>query len=91
MAMIAFMIPDWIGQHLAVEDGLPASELHITFAYLDQPRIEKRIILNALRDFCRRYVPMPAKLQGKGTFFLPAGETAQYLNVDCPALPEFRH
>lgn len=93
-AMIALFVPPTLAQQLAVKDGLPPDELHVTLAYLGEanqiPDIEK------LKAFVHRlstvYAPLSGTINGSGRFSNINSDGLQpvYASPDLPSLPEMR-
>lgn len=94
--MIALMIPDTLAESIALPDGQPAAELHITLAYLgstsdvDDDSDYLLQVLTAVRDVAAEQKPLSGMLSGIGRF---TGEKLDpfYLSADIPGLFEFRY
>jgi 2'-5' RNA ligase len=94
--MVALKIPDSLAEILAVPDGQPAEELHITLAFLgettdvqDDSDFLLRL-LGAVRDAAGHQQKMSGMLSGIGRF---TGDDTDvfYLSADIPGLEDFRH
>ncbi len=94
--MVALMIPAPLAELIAVPDGQPADELHITLAYMGSvEEVEDDSdyllrLLSAVRDTCEKNKPLSGMLSGIGRF---NGEKQDvyYLSADIPGLEDFRH
>ncbi len=94
-AAIVLPLPADVAGAVALADGLPATELHCTLAYLPSFDREDATSFAALRTVVVAWAlgvaPMEALLSGLGRF---AGDTAEgdplYLSVDAPTLPAAR-
>ncbi len=96
-AMIAYHLPQAIAEQLAVPEGEPADELHITVAYLgkalDIPFGQRLKILAAVEHVLSKRLPFIATISGIGRF--PASESSDwqdviYAKVDAPELADIR-
>lgn len=96
--MIALMVPESLGQTLAVPDGQPPAELHITLAFLgttkeinDDSDYLLRL-LQAVRDVADQYEPLSGVLSGTGRFVGGDGaKDVYYLSADVPGLEDVRY
>lgn len=101
-AMIAFVPPPEIAETLTQYGTEPASEMHVTLAYLGQvdedgtlPGPQGPVSLdeavNAVHLFAAQSAPLPsAKVSGIGRFVQPDGGEVTYAPIDAPGLNEFR-
>jgi len=100
--MLALMLDDATAQRLAIVGGEPASELHITLAYLgdmDDPETDGRYQPDTMREPMVRIVsaiastasPLAGRVAGIGRFAPAETDTTPVLAlVDVPGLAEFR-
>ena len=91
-AIIALFPSEDDAQQLAVVDGIPASELHITLAYLGNELSEEQadLIRAFLPVFAKELEPLEATVTGVSRFTETDGETANVLLIDGKDFPEFR-
>lgn len=87
--MVAFILDPQQQNELAVPDGEPAEELHLTLAYLGKtgelPDDGEERLVRAVRFWAARTEPVTAITNGFGVFSTPSPVT--YANVDAPDLP----
>ena len=103
--MLAFLLDPETAEALAIPGGEPASELHITLAYLGDMQDEASIetdgllrphtspfkIRDAVASVASEAMPMLGNVQGIGRFGAPDGEpTPVYAAPDVPGLAAFR-
>lgn len=92
-AAIVLPLPADVAASVAVEDGVPAEELHLTLAYLPTFDREDEVLFGTLRDAVAAWAtatpPIAAMLAGVGRFTLP-DEDAFYASVDAPGLGAHR-
>ncbi len=94
-AAVVLPLPADLAAVVALEGGLPATELHCTLVYLPTFDREDSVALASLRTVVAAWAlgvaPMEAVLSGLGRF---AGDAAEgdplYLSVDAPPLPAAR-
>lgn len=91
-AMVALYLDPQVAGDLAVPDGNPPGELHVTLAFLggDGAVPDPQPILDALRPVAAGHQPLAGQLGGIGVF--PDGEngTPVWVPVDVPGLTELR-
>jgi 2'-5' RNA ligase len=91
--IVALAIPPEAGQELALDGGVPVSELHITLACLGDKETIPPQALARLRgvvsDFARQYAALTGKVSGVGRFSAEPVDPV-YLSFDCPELPGFQ-
>jgi 2'-5' RNA ligase len=94
--MLAFMLAPDDAKQLAIPDGEPAEDLHVTLAFLGDSSELGDEQLAALKsdvsEFTKSAPIVTGKISGIGRFTsVPEGEkTPVYASVDAPLLPEFR-
>lgn len=96
--MVALMIPESLGQTLAVPDGQPSTELHVTLAFLgttqeinDDSDYLLRL-LQAVRDVAEQHGPLSGVLSGTGRFIGGDGaKDVYYVSADIPGLEDVRY
>lgn len=92
--MIAFGFDQATAALLAVEDGEPLEELHLTLAYLgsaddlDEPQV--MALLAAVTRFSVDAVPLCGEVTGAGIFVGDDTDAVAVALVDCPGLEKFR-
>jgi len=93
--MVAFRIPEAIAKELALPDGEPAEQLHLTLAYLG--KTEELTDLSGVHVAVERVAAATPVLRGSlsGVGRFEASETSDgkdvlYKTVDVPGLVEFR-
>lgn len=94
-AAVVLPLPADLAAEVALEGGLPATELHCTLVYLPTFDREDSVALASLRTVVVAWAlgvaPITASLSGVGRF---AGDPAEgdplYLSVDAPPLPAAR-
>lgn len=91
--MVCLDIPDDVAEQLAVPDGLPPEQLHVTLAYLgtDLDDEQRRQVAAVVTRVAAAYPPLSGTVGGLGQF--PAGDSGVpvYVPVDVPGLAELRH
>jgi 2'-5' RNA ligase len=92
-AIVAFWLDRALADALAVPGGEPASNLHVTLAYLGDAasiRARRTELLAALSKFAQAQATLSGRISGVGVFN-GAGETDPvYASVDVPELGVFR-
>lgn len=88
---IVLPVPAELAKALAVEGGEPASDLHVTLAFLGEASAldaEELALLRALvRGWAKAHAPMAGVIAGQGRFLAPAGQPDPvYLTPDVPDL-----
>ncbi|TMR97293.1 2'-5' RNA ligase family protein [Nonomuraea basaltis] len=90
--MVAVMLPGEVAEQLAVPDGVPASELHVTLAYLGKELDEEALatVADVVAAVAAESGPLSGVVGGIGAF--PAGEDGVpvYIPVDVPGLEVLR-
>jgi 2'-5' RNA ligase len=89
VAVVLPLAPD-IADALALPDGLPAADLHITICMLGDTETMGGVALAeallAVRDAGLIAAPITARISGVGRFMGDDGQDALYLSVDSPDL-----
>lgn len=97
--MVALPVPDDAAQALAVPGGLPASDMHVTLAYLGTPD-EAGVNLDTLSRLVEQWAgahrPFTGEVSGPATFEATGGDAEeeglpQVALVDAPGLSAARH
>lgn len=93
--IVALSIPKEIGKQIAVEGGLPPSELHITLCYFgklkDNPEEKLYAMVRELALLAAFHPVLKGDISGSGRFCGVEGDKdAAYLSFDSPTIPEFR-
>lgn len=92
-AAIVLLVPAAVAATVALADGVPAGELHLTLAHLTDFDRADEGLFGTLRDAVAAWAtstpPIAAKLAGVGRFTLP-DEDAFYASVDAPGLGAHR-
>lgn len=82
-----------VAEHVAIEGGLPASEMHVTLVFLGKADAYMPTDLDRLRtvvaEWARATPPLPARFSGTGRFAGDEGD-AVYLSVDAVGLAAVR-
>ncbi|MEU4513224.1 2'-5' RNA ligase family protein [Nonomuraea wenchangensis] len=90
--MVAFMLPAEVAEQLAVPDGVPAGDLHVTLAYLGRDLDEQALatVADVVAEVAAGSAPLSGTVGGIGVF--PPGEDGVpvYLPVDVPGLEVLR-
>ncbi|MEU4703366.1 2'-5' RNA ligase family protein [Nonomuraea dietziae] len=90
--MVTFMLPPDLAEQLAVLDGVPAEELHVTLAYLGKDLDDDGMAAaaQAVREAAAVEEPLGGTIGGIGAF--PPGEdgTPAFATVDVPGLEILR-
>lgn len=91
-AMVALYPSPEVAQQLAVADGEPAGDLHITLAYLgDAAAIEDpERLAQVVQGVALSTPPLSGEVSGVG-HFTAGEEPVTYASPDVPGLSEFRH
>ncbi|HJT94808.1 MAG TPA: phage portal protein, partial [Mycobacterium sp.] len=91
-AMVALYPPAAAAKKIAVANGLPASELHITLAYLGKDLTPEQIEAahTVVASVAKEHAPLAGTVGGLGQF--PAGDDGvpHYAPVDVPNLADMR-
>ncbi len=92
--MVAFMLKPEIAEQLALQDGEPATNLHVTLVYLGDMRetsLDRAHLSDILTSFARSVKPLEGVTGGVGRFINP-GEDAHPLIalVNVPGIQELR-
>lgn len=92
--MIALFPPVDVAKALAVKDGEPAADLHLTLAFLGQAADldtdRRKRLKEVVRSFAALHAPLAGRITGSASFE-GDGESAPCVAlVDIPALPEWR-
>lgn len=90
--MIALRVDPELAETLAVEGGVPASEMHITLAYLGKvmdQEVGPGLLARAIDENFAQVPTLIGTISGKGVFVNPE-ETVTYLSPDIPGLVELR-
>lgn len=70
--MVALMLPNYIAQDIAIPGGEPASDLHITLAYLGEASAlsldDQRKLIGVVGEIAVRHSAMEVSLSGVGRF-----------------------
>ncbi|GAA4209279.1 hypothetical protein GCM10022252_75540 [Streptosporangium oxazolinicum] len=90
--MVALMLPPELAEQLAVADGLPATDLHVTLAYLGKGLDEEQLTLAAdtVSAVAASAAPLAGTIGGLGAF--PPGDDGVpvFATVDVPGLEVLR-
>ncbi|MEU6712930.1 2'-5' RNA ligase family protein [Nonomuraea sp. NPDC046802] len=90
--MVAFMLPAEVAEQLAVPDGVPADELHVTLTYLGKEIDEEALatVADVVAAVAAESGPLAGVVGGIGAF--PTGEDGVpiYVPVDVPGLEVLR-
>jgi 2'-5' RNA ligase len=98
--MVALIVPEGDAADIMLTDfptALPASELHLTLAYLgkteevDDEGAYYANVLEALRDVAAQHDTLNGVVSGVGRFTIPGDADAFYYSFDAPELPDLRH
>lgn len=98
-AMVALFVPESFALKLALPtpDALPASDLHITLAFLGDAAAEtmdRAAARGICQDIANMHEPIAGVINGQGFFQIRDGSStaayAHFLTYDAPALPAFR-
>jgi DNA adenine methylase len=82
--------PD-LAKTLAVDGGEPASDLHVTLAFLGEAEgLDIKSIERAVSSFANISPPIEASISGAGIFQDQGDGDVLYASVDAPSLPEWR-
>lgn len=96
--MIALMLPESLAETIALPDGQPATELHVTLAFLgttedinDDSDYLLRL-LQAVRDVAEKHGALTGVLSGTGRFIGDDGaKDVYYVSADVPGLEDVRY
>lgn len=93
--MVALMLPRKLATKLAVPNGLPPEEFHITLGYFgkDLSDSQKKKLKQVVQDFAATIGPIKATLGGVGRFSSSStsdGKDVAYLSVDSPDITDLR-
>jgi 2'-5' RNA ligase len=100
--MLAFLLDAETAQQLAIPGGEPASELHVTLAYMGDlaegfpegklnPALTLEHISTVISSYARIVQPISGRIGGLGRFINPEDErTPVYASVQAPGLQAFQ-
>ncbi len=93
--MVALMVPPRIAEQIAIRDGEPADELHLTLAFLgeaaDLVDEQRRELHETLHVIASLFAPLTGHLNGAGRFCNDDDEGDPFFVIpDLPALPALR-
>lgn len=97
--MLAFWMPEGVAKSLAVEGGLPPSEMHLTLGYFgklgtDITQDEVNTLAKCAALVAKDAAPMKGTVSGVGRFAASStsdGKDVVYASMDVPGLSRFRH
>jgi 2'-5' RNA ligase len=102
--MVALRVPMTVANVIAMPGGEPASDLHVTLAYLgDADEIEpERVseLIERIKTICAHTPPLEGTISGYGRFRDAGGDDQEdpgvaedvlWVGYDSPDLPELRH
>lgn len=91
-AMVALYPSPEVAQQLAVADGEPAGDLHITLAYLGEAAAieDPERLAQVVQGVALSTPPLSGEVSGVG-HFTAGEEPVTYASPDVPGLSEFRH
>lgn len=88
--MVCWYVPPEIAQHLAIPDGEPVDDLHLTLAYLpDISVVDPQTVVKAI-GAALGGEPLSGKLSGVGRFSDDEKDVC-YISADVPGLSELRN
>lgn len=94
--MLALYPPAAVADDIAIPDGEPADDLHVTLLYFGDVSDLGLTALARIRDAAIQaaatWLPFEVELGGLGRFFTPDGDGNEtfYASVDSPVLPKLR-
>lgn len=92
--IVVLSLPKTVSAALAVPNGVPAADLHVTLAYLGSTLELGEARLEAVRDtvakLAARTPALSGRVTGVGRFSREDGLDVAYISVDAPELPAFR-
>lgn len=92
--MVAWMLPAWIAEEVALPGGEAASELHVTLAYLGDASSlsldQQRKLIGVVAEIAARHHTLDGTIGGTGRFVNGEDTDAFWVGVDIPGLGELR-
>jgi 2'-5' RNA ligase len=92
--MVAWMLPDWIADSVAIPGGEPASDLHVTLAYLgDAANLsldDQRKLIGVVGEVALDQTELKGELSGTGSFQNGEDTDPYWVGVQIPGLAELR-
>lgn len=93
--MVAWMLPSWTAERVAIPGGEPASDLHVTLAYLGDTAAtmsaeDQRKLIGIVAEVCARHTRHEGTLEGTGRFVNGEDTDAYWVGVNIPELAEIR-
>jgi 2'-5' RNA ligase len=92
--MVAWMLPQWTAERVALPGGEAASELHVTLAYLGDASAlsldQQRTLIGVVAEVAARHQMLTGYLQGTGRFVNGDDVDAFWVGVNIPGLAELR-
>ncbi len=95
-AMTAYKLPATIAHQIAIPDGEPVDDLHMTLTFHSNAPIsedERSAFQRVVKSVADSHDPLTGEISGIGRFtsVSDGSKTPLYASVDMPGLPEFRH
>jgi 2'-5' RNA ligase len=91
--MVALFIPGDVAEQIAVKGGNPASDLHITLAYLGDEAtdtLDRAKVEAVIAHLAEHHPAVTGVINGRGLFEVGEGTRAHFLTYDAPTLPGLR-
>jgi hypothetical protein len=93
--MIAWMLPSYVAEKVAIPGGEPAGDLHVTLAYLGDDAAnlsadDQRKLIGITAEVCARHTAAEGHLQGTGRFVNGEETDAYWVGVNIPGLAAIR-
>lgn len=93
-AMVAWFLPDWTANQIAIPGGEPAGDLHITLAYLGEAAElsvdQQRTLIGVVSEVALQHRALPGWLNGIGRFSNQQDVDPFWVGVDIPGLASLR-
>lgn len=92
--MVAWMLPEWTAEKVAIPGGEPASDLHVTLIYLgdekDLTLDKQHKLIGAVSEVCSRHHYMEGSIGGTGRFVNGEDTDPFWVGVNIPKLLDLR-
>jgi 2'-5' RNA ligase len=92
--MVAWMLPDYVAEQVAIPGGQPAEDLHVTLAYLGDAAAlsiaDQRKLIGVVGEVCLTQATLRGSIQGTGTFSNGEETDPFWVGVNIPGITELR-
>jgi 2'-5' RNA ligase len=93
--MVAWMLPDYVAEQVAIPGGQPADDLHVTIAYLGDAAAlsleDQRKLIGVVGEVCLTQTELDGQVGGTGRFTNGEETDPFWVGVNIPGLTELRN